>query len=272
MQPYSGVESRRPPIIKRRGALWAITATLPLSACTGAVPYHSIAGFEQNQYTIRAGESLYAIAWRYGLDYKQVARWNGINEPYTIYPGQKIRLNPPLIEPQQSPPAPPTPSEPPVASSAPVTSVTRQPTLPPPTAVPVSPSPTITAGVSAHGWQWPAHGHVIRGFSPADQGGKGIDIAGVLGAPVHAASGGEVVYSGGGLVGYGELVIIKHDETFLSAYAHNRKLLVGEGEQVRAGQMIAELGSTGTAQPMLHFEIRRHGQPVDPLEYLPVRP
>src|SRR3712207_95886 len=124
MQPYSGVESRRPRSIKRCGALWAITATLPLSACTGAVPYHSIAGVEQNQYTIRAGESLYAIAWRYGLDYKQVARWNGISEPYTIYPGQKIRLNPPLTEPQQSPPAPPTPSEPPVASSAPVTSVT----------------------------------------------------------------------------------------------------------------------------------------------------
>jgi lipoprotein NlpD len=112
---------------------------------------------------------------------------------------------------------------------------------------------------------------VIRTFSPYGDGKKGIDIAGTPGQPIYAASGGEVVYSGGGLVGYGELIIIKHDANFLSAYAHNQKLLVQEGEQVSTGQTIAELGSTSASRPMLHFEIRRDGQPVDPLEYLPGR-
>jgi lipoprotein NlpD len=110
---------------------------------------------------------------------------------------------------------------------------------------------------------------VIRAFSRYGNGKKGIDIAGQLGQPIQAASSGKVVYTGDGLVGYGRLIIIKHGHNFLSAYAHNRRLLVREGEQVHTGQMIAELGSTGTTRPMLHFEIRQDGQPVNPLQYLP---
>jgi lipoprotein NlpD len=112
-------------------------------------------------------------------------------------------------------------------------------------------------------------GNLLKEFSVNGSGKKGIDIAGIPGRPVKAASAGRVVYSGSGLLGYGQLIIIKHNSKFLSAYAHNRKLIVKEGDQVEPGQKIAELGSTGTDKPMLHFEIRRLGKPVDPLKYLP---
>lgn len=121
------------------------------------------------------------------------------------------------------------------------------------------------------GWQWPTDGKVIRGFSANDPGKKGLDIGGKPGQSVRATAPGQVVYSGGGLIGYGQLIIIKHDKDYLSAYAHNRKLLVKEDDRVRGGQQIAELGSTGTDRPMLHFEIRHQGKPVDPLKLLPKR-
>jgi lipoprotein NlpD len=269
-----------------------LTTLVLVVGCSSTVEYSPSPASSSNGsvYTVRQGESLYSIAWRYGLDYKQVASWNGIGPPYTIYPGQHLRLNPPAgiarassstpratPTPQPAPtagiPAPPPP--PPRATPLPAptetaraTPITPQPTTSPPSA-PVASSSTSPA--VSQGWQWPAQGPVIRSFSPDGNGKKGIDIAGELGQPVQAASGGKVVYSGGGLVGYGQLIIIKHNDDFLSAYAHNSKLLVKEGEQVRAGQTIAELGSTGAARPMLHFEIREHGQPVDPLRYLPRR-
>src|SRR5690606_28082234 len=121
------------------------------------------------------------------------------------------------------------------------------------------------------GWQWPAQGQIIARFQSNGSLNKGIDIAGQLGQPVKAAANGTVVYAGRGLLGYGDMIIIKHDETYLSAYAHNSRLLVKEGEQVRTGQTIAEMGNTGTDRVKLHFEIRRRGQPVDPLGYLPKR-
>jgi len=124
---------------------------------------------------------------------------------------------------------------------------------------------------SASGWSWPANGAVIGLFSSNNSLNKGIDIAGELGQPVFAASDGAVVYAGSGLRGYGELVIIKHNDTYVSAYGHNRRLLVREGQQVKAGQTIAEMGSTGTDRVKLHFEIRRQGKPVDPQQYLPKR-
>jgi len=144
------------------------------------------------------------------------------------------------------------------------TPVTSRQYFPPSTPAPTPLETTIS------GWQWPLQGQIIDAFSPAGSK-KGIDIAGNPGESILAASSGKVVYSGGGLVGYGQLIIIKHDQNFLSAYAHNRKLLVKEGEQVRVGQTIAELGSTGTNRAMLHFEIRQDGTPVDPLQYLPPR-
>ena len=124
---------------------------------------------------------------------------------------------------------------------------------------------------SASGWAWPANGVLISRFSSNGSLNKGIDIAGELGQPVLAASDGTVVYAGSGLRGYGELVIIKHSDTYVSAYGHNRRLLVQEGQKVKAGQKIAEMGSTGTDRVKLHFEVRRQGKPVDPLQYLPKR-
>jgi lipoprotein NlpD len=121
------------------------------------------------------------------------------------------------------------------------------------------------------GWAWPTKGTLISRYSSNGSLNKGIDIGGDLGQPVLAASGGTVVYAGNGLRGYGELIIIKHNETYVSAYGHNRRLLVREGQQVKVGQTIAEMGSTGTDRVKLHFEIRRQGKPVDPLQYLPNR-
>lgn len=120
-------------------------------------------------------------------------------------------------------------------------------------------------------WNWPASGPVIERFSITGTVNKGIDLAGRKGEPVLATADGKVVYSGTGLVGYGNLVIIKHNDVYLSAYGHNSRLLVNEGQWVKAGQKIAEIGSTGTNRDKLHFEIRRHGKPVDPLQYLPKR-
>lgn len=195
---------------------------------------------------VRRGDTLYSIAFDAGLDYRAVARWNGIDPPYVIRPGQKLRLRPP-------------PGDQPVATAA------RRPAPPDPQPAPQR-EPTPYA--ASPGWQWPAEGEIIRRFS-TDSANPGIEIAGQAGQPVKSAADGRVVYSGDGLRGYGKLIIVKHNENFLSAYAHNRKLLVREGDQVRRGQPIAEMGSTDTDRVKLHFEIRKQGAAVDPLEFLP---
>ena len=133
--------------------------------------------------------------------------------------------------------------------------------------VPPVPKP-MPQGTSALRWQWPTTGDVIKTYNMA-VGSKGIDITGELGQPVQAVASGKVVYSGSALKGYGELIIVKHDETYLSAYGHNRRRLVKEGDEVRAGQTIGELGVGPEQKPILHFEIRENGKPVDPLRYLP---
>lgn len=206
---------------------------------------------------VRKGDTLYSIAFDAGLDYRAVARWNRIDPPYVITPGQKLRLRPPPGD--RTPrtasrePSTPTASRPSGGSSG---GSSRQPE---PQPVPYSGTP---------GWEWPVQGAIIRRFS-RDSANPGIDIAGKPGQPVKSAADGRVVYSGDGLRGYGQLIIVKHNETFLSAYAHNRKLLVREGDRVRRGQQIAEMGSTGTDRVKLHFEIRKQGTAVDPLNYLP---
>ncbi|RMD69280.1 MAG: LysM peptidoglycan-binding domain-containing protein [Gammaproteobacteria bacterium] len=192
------------------------------------------------------GDTLYGIAWKYRLDPRTLARWNRIPPPYIIYPGQRLRLTPP-----KSTPARPLPSKTPKTRKAP----------PPP--------PRKAVAKKGIPWTWPAFGRVISTFSPRDPNRKGIDIAGRKGQLVYAAAPGKVVYSGSGLVGYGKLIIIKHNENYLSAYAHNERLLVKEGDQVRAGQPIAVMGKTGTDRVKLHFEIRYRGKPVDPLKFLP---
>jgi lipoprotein NlpD len=229
-------------------------------------------------HTVQRGETLYQIAFRYGTDWRTLAANNGLTQPFTIFPGQQISIgsgptpaarapapaSPPRAVAQ---PAPSAPSRPPATSAPRATPV-------PPGATssrPATPAPTAQVPARVAGWNWPADGPLIARFQSNGSLNKGIDIAGQLGQPVRAAADGAVVYAGRGLIGYGEMVIIKHDETYLSAYAHNSRLMVNEGDRVRAGQTIAEMGSSGTDRVKLHFEIRRRGQPVDPLSYLPKR-
>lgn len=228
------------------------------------------------QYVVRPGDTLFSIAFRYGWDYKALAARNNIAPPYTIRPGQAIRFD------GRSGGASGTASHAVVSSSSSSskTTVTRRPVGTPAPSTSTSSSAASSAPAPVQvpaseravgGWAWPASGVLIGKFASNGSLNKGIDIAGDLGQPVFAASDGSVVYAGSGLRGYGELVIIKHSDTYVSAYGHNRRLLVREGQQVKAGQTIAEMGSTGTDRVKLHFEIRRQGKPVDPLQFLPRR-
>ena len=231
------------------------------------------------QHVVARGDTLFSIAFRYGWDWKALAARNNISEPYTIHVGQAIRFDSRSNSTSTA-----------VASSSPASSSTASPSgrftitrlpansasAPATTAKasaqsPAQDTPTPPAGPAPKGWAWPSNGILIGKFSSNGSLNKGIDIAGDLGQPVLAASDGSVVYAGSGLRGYGELVIIKHSDTYVSAYGHNRRLLVREGQQVKVGQTIAEMGSTGTDRVKLHFEIRRQGKPVDPLQFLPRR-
>lgn len=212
-------------------------------------------------HVVNAGETLYSIAWRYGWDFRALARANNIGSPYTIYPGQEIRLDRgSAAATTTSRPRPPTSS-----SSA----ATRPPQQSTATSPPAASSPAASTGPLA--WQWPATGALLGRFAANKVGQQGILIGGSGGDPVRAAEGGVVVYRGNGLTGYGNLLIIKHNETWLSAYAHNDQMMVSEGQAVSAGQQIATLGDSGTNRMQLHFEIRRGGTPVDPLGLLPSR-
>ena len=188
------------------------------------------------RYVVRSGDTLYSIAFRYGLDHKRLASWNRLGSGALIYPGQTLRL-----------------------------------TAPPSTHQANAPAPALPAAEKRN-WRWPTAGRVVAGFDPAATVARtGILVSGQRGQPVNAADGGEVVYSGSGLKGYGKLIIIRHDEYYLSAYGHNAALLVAEGDTVKRGERIATMGSTDAQQPRLHFEIRRLGKPVDPLPLLPRR-
>ncbi|HEY4090027.1 MAG TPA: peptidoglycan DD-metalloendopeptidase family protein [Luteibacter sp.] len=274
-------------------------------------------------YRVAKGDTLYSIAFRNKVDFRDLAKWNNVDSSYTIWPGQELRLAPPsqgkstpvaapahaapvvvaAAPPPTHPAAPPaaqpaqpgfqgvseadsapapatTTNTPVVVAGKPADSVVPPPVPPtaPPTATPPpvenppASTPIIASGAtrSAGGinWRWPADGTLIKRFASGDAI-PGIEIGGKSGDPVRAAADGVVVYSGNGLVGYGELVIIKHSDSFLSAYGHNRKRLVKEGEKVKAGQTVAEMGSSGATRDELQFQVRRDGNPVDPLQYLP---
>ena len=279
-------------------------------------------------YQVAKGDTLYSIAFRNGVDFRDLAQWNGIAVPYTIWPGQRLTLSPsgkpaiahvvgtPSAAPVTHPHAVTAPAvvaapvfetvTPAPAASAPIGTSAHpapassaqlpKPGLPTPPAVaattttvvpvaglptpapaalpPPAPVPPVASGparaVSGVNWRWPADGSLASRFQSGDAI-PGIEIAGKQGDPVRAAADGVVVYSGNGLVGYGELVIIKHNDSFLSAYGHNSKRLVKEGQRVSAGQQIAEMGSTGATRNELEFQIRKDGNPVDPLGYLPSR-
>ena len=214
--------------------------------------------------TVRRGDTLYRLAVNNGISPLDLAMWNGISAPYTIYPGQRLRLYPSGGSQGRGTTASSGSAgtaRPPADSRGRVVQPTQT------TPQPSGPAPAQRA-VS---WRWPADGQLVSRYVEGDPTKQGIGVGGSAGQAVRAAGDGTVVYSGSGLVGYGELVIIKHDEQWLSAYGHNRKRLVGEGDRVKAGQQIAEMGRTGAERDMLHFEIRYNGKPVDPLAHLPKR-
>jgi lipoprotein NlpD len=226
---------------------------------------------KSSQHIVAAGETLFSIAWRYDLDYKNLARANGISSAYEIYPGQAIYLNDKI-----SPKSLPNPT---ISRSKvnPGTIASKQEIASAPSekkAKMIKKSPTSTKKVGPLSWRWPATGIVTTNFNTQKGLRRGIDIDGKTGDSVTAAASGKVVYAGSGLRGYGKLIIIKHSEIYLSAYAHNNRLNVSEGDIVKVGQRIADIGSTGIgtkATPRLHFQIRRDGKPIDPLPLLPKR-
>jgi lipoprotein NlpD len=220
-------------------------------------------------YRVKKGDTLFAIAFRYGIDYRKLAQTNRIPSPYVIYPQQKIRLN----VSSSSANVVSTTSNTKIKSTS--SSSTKQTQVSKNTTDKKVNSPTkntSTSPVSIKNtlkWQWPIKGFVVRGFSNAGVSSKGIDIKSDIGKPVQAAEDGIVVYSGNGLIGYGNLVIVKHNDEYLSAYAYNKSILVKEQQVVKAGDSLAIIGGKGEERPLLHFEIRRDGQPIDPLTVLP---
>ncbi|MBP3364923.1 MAG: peptidoglycan DD-metalloendopeptidase family protein [Pseudomonas sp.] len=252
-----------------------LSTTLALLAACSSTPKNGVNVVDRNgvaqrpavttgQYAVRRGDTLFSIAFRYGWDWKALAARNNIAAPFTIVPGQVIRFD----GRSGSQPAGGTTTTVVSSSSGSKTTVIKRSAATATAPAAVTPLP---AGPAPKGWGWPSNGILIGKFSSNGSLNKGIDIAGDLGQPVLAASDGSVVYAGSGLRGYGELIIIKHSDTYVSAYGHNRRLLVREGQQVKVGQTIAEMGSTGTDRVKLHFEIRRQGKPVDPLQFLPRR-
>lgn len=196
---------------------------------------YSTVKHKSHYHLVRKGETLYAIAWLHDLDYRSVARLNHLQSPYTLSVGQKLKIFPQRWSSHKS-----------------------------------KKQKKHLASVKFHSvqhFQWPVRGKIIKRFSLANNS-KGIDIAAHRGKPIRAAAAGQVAYAGSGLRAYGLLLILKHNDEYLSAYAYNRRLLVKEGQWIKVGQKIAEMGSNGSKHVMLHFEIRKKGQPVDPLRYL----
>lgn len=265
----------------------AATANVAAAAAPVPLPPGAENAGKPGYYTVKQGDTLIRIALENGQSWRDLVRWNSLDNPNRIEIGQVLRVVPPGAPVAASvtgtgvvaPPAPtgvavtpvpvpslprPVPTPPVVASSA---------------AVAAQQATTATASVAqpASGvpvddeiaWIWPAAGAVLAGFDEVKN--KGLDIGGKIGDPVIAVADGKVVYAGSGLRGYGNLIIVKHNNTYLTAYAHNQALLVREDQSVRKGQKIAEMGSSDTDRVKLHFEIRRGGKPVDPAKYLPAR-
>ncbi len=235
------------------GGCGTTPTTAPLEDRTGTSRWRPPA------HQVVDGETLYAIAWRHDLDFRELARWNGLQPPYTIVIGQQLALGPGAPGTKAAHPSP----------------ATALPKPQPARTVPQSRPPGVVtppaSGSGAAGplrWHWPAKGPVLKGYSPRMGENRGVNIGGTPGDPVVAAADGVVVYAGNGLARYGNLLIIKHSDTYLSAYAHCDRLLTNEGTRVSGGQPVATLGATGTDRTMLHFEIRRDGQPVDPVPLL----
>ena len=223
-------------------ALIVLTLSLMLAACGGGTRWYE----DPDTHIVRKGETLYSIAFRYGKSPADVARWNRLGSGSLIYPGQVLRLTPPSGS---------------GAGSSKRTAATRPAAKPLPT-IPSQPSPK---------WGWPTSGRINVEFGAKPGPGTGVLINGKAGQPIVAAAPGRVVYAGSGLIGYGQLIILKHNDTYLSAYGYTSSLLVKEGQEIKKGQRIATMGEGPERKPRLHFEIRRNGQPVNPRQFLPTK-
>jgi len=269
-----------------------------LSGCKGWTPESkgsagssSYKATPDGYYRVRRGDTLHAIAFKYNTDWRNIAAWNNIRSPYTIYPDQELRLTAPSGKSKKSGVTTAAAASPGKATTKPLDSTSKSSTQPVAKAAPPktasstdynkqakpasvakpAPAKSTSAAADPAKWLWPVEGRIISNFKANDPARKGIDIGGKEGQAVKASAAGEVVYSGSGLIGYGELVIIKHNERLLSAYAHNKKRLVQEGQKVSAGERIADMGRNDRNQAMLHFEIRLNGTPQDPLKFLTKR-
>jgi len=243
--------------------------------------------YTASTYEVRPGDTLFAVAWFTGNDYQDIAKFNNISKPYTIFPGQKLRLTAPVSKPslanrsnvtttRSTDPTSPTTPKRVIDQSKSQAYVECEQDVKAQKNTNVKKSTGIVKKTAPKSfpdkvekWIWPAEGKLVGTFSKAESGNKGIDVAGARGSKVVAAASGKVVYSGNALRGYGRLIIIKHTDTFLSAYAYNETILVKEREWVYAGQKIATMGSSGTDSVKLHFEVRYRGKSLNPLRYLP---
>lgn len=241
------------------GRMSSSNASAPARIDPATLPGAENAG-KPGYYTVKPGETLMRIAADNGQNWRDIARWSNLDNPNVIEVGQVLRVVPPVTT---------TASAAPAAVAPAVTGANT------PAATP-APAPAAAAAASAPaaadgnlGFIWPASGAVIQGFDDARN--KGVDIGGKAGDPVVAAADGRVIYSGAGLRGYGNLILVKHNNTYLTAYAHNQTLLVKDDQVVKKGQKIAEMGSSDADRVKLHFEVRRQGKPVDPSRYLPSR-
>jgi len=223
----------------RKHCLALLCVALTIGGCGSGSSWDT----QPDEHFVRRGETLFSIAWRYGKNPADVARWNRLGDGSLIHPGQIIRLTPPS------------------GSAARSNSSSRRPSKPLPK-VPTQPAPP---------WSWPTVGKINVQFGGKPGTGTGILINGKQGQAVNAAASGTVVYAGSGLIGYGQLIILKHNDTYLSAYGYNASLLVKEGEAIKKGQRIATMGEGPERKARLHFEIRRNGKPVNPRQYLPAR-
>ena len=231
----------RPACWPRLLATVSVAIVVAVAGC--GTPYRKA---DSRTYTVRSGDTVYSIAWRHGVDYRDLARWNKLPADYRIYPGQVLKLPRPASAP---PPAPPAAAK---------------------TGTPATKPPAPPAAADVAVWLWPTEGQ-IAAVRHAPTESQGLTISGHEGQIVRATAAGKVVYTGSGLRGFGNLLIIKHSNVFLSSYGHNRELKVKEGDQVKAGQPVAEMGLGPGQAPMLYFEIRYNGRPVDPRWYLPPR-
>lgn len=300
--------SQAPAPVTERSAPVVVPTPAPVATTdTRAVAADTRVGAPAGMYTVKRGDTLYSIALENGQSYRDLAAWNNLEDPNKIQVGQQLRVKPPTTE-TGAPVAiskpvalpPPIETRPLGASSTPNTdSLKREPRggklpyseealarlqRPEPTAAPApevrqearpevrlppeKPLPQVAAE-DALEWVWPANGKLIANF--VEGSNKGVDIAAATGEPVLAAAAGKVILVSSALRGYGNFVIIKHNATYLSVYAHNSRILVKEEQQVTKGQKIAEIGNSDSDQPKLHFEIRHQGKPVDPLKFLPSR-